>query len=49
MELITLNDLFLHELQDYDAEQQLVDAYRKWQMPRRTPASGSLLAHLQDT
>src|SRR5262245_33940355 len=51
MDLITLNDLFLHELQDlYDAEQLLVDA-----LPQMATSASNrelrdaFLAHLQET
>jgi ferritin-like metal-binding protein YciE len=51
MELITLNDLFLHELQDlYDAEQQLVDALPKMAEAAANPQlRDAFLAHLQET
>src|SRR4030095_5941003 len=51
MELITLNDLFLHELQDlYDAEQQLVDALPKLAEAAANPQlRDAFLAHLQET
>jgi len=51
MELITLNDLFLHELQDlYDAEQQLVGALPKMADAATNPQlREAFLAHLQDT
>ena len=51
MDLVTLNDLFLHELQDlYDAEQQLVDALPQMADSAANPElRDALLAHLQET
>jgi ferritin-like metal-binding protein YciE len=50
-QLITLNDLFLHELQDlYDAEHQLVDALPKMANAAANPElRDAFLAHLQET
>jgi ferritin-like metal-binding protein YciE len=51
MDLITLNDLFLHELQDlYDAEQQLVETLPKLADAAANPElRDAFLAHLQET
>jgi ferritin-like metal-binding protein YciE len=51
MDLITLNDLFLHELQDlYDAEKQLVDALPQMATSAANPElRDAFLAHLQET
>ena len=51
MELMTLNDLFLHELQDlYDAEHQLVEALPKMADAAANPELGDAFrAHLEET